>query len=281
MAPGLGISRVASRRRRALLAMAAAIAMVVAVSGATTAMAATRVPLDGTGAGRTFDGIGAISGGGGNSRLLIDYPEPARSQILDYLFKPGVGAALQILKVEIGGDTNSTSGAEPSHEHTAGTIDCGRGYEWWLMGQAKGRNPSNRLAAPPWGAPGWIGGGSFFSTDMINYLLAWLGCASQHGLTIDFLGGWNERGFVTSWYESLKTALGAHGFGGVRVVADDASSGWAAASSVASDPAFAAAVDVIGTHYVCGYRSAQTNCPSTSAALSTGKPLWASENGSD
>ena len=44
-------------------------------------------------AGRTFDGVGAISGGGGNSRLLIDYPEPQRSQILDYLFKPGYGAA--------------------------------------------------------------------------------------------------------------------------------------------------------------------------------------------
>jgi hypothetical protein len=43
--------------------------------------------------GRTFDGVGAISGGGGNSRLLIDYPEPQRSQILDYLFKPGYGAA--------------------------------------------------------------------------------------------------------------------------------------------------------------------------------------------
>ena len=56
-----------------------------------------------------FDGVGAISGGGGNSRLLVDYPEPQRGQILDYLFKPGYGAAMQILKVEIGGDTNSTS----------------------------------------------------------------------------------------------------------------------------------------------------------------------------
>src|SRR5438067_10705270 len=97
------------------------------------AHAATTITIDGNGGGRTFDGIGAISGGGGNSRLLIDYPEPQRSQILDYLFKPGYGAALQILKVEIGGDTNSTSGAEPSHQHTAADVDCGRGYEWWLM----------------------------------------------------------------------------------------------------------------------------------------------------
>src|SRR5689334_11966650 len=55
--------------------------------------ALTTVTINGTSAGRTLDGIGAISGGGGNSRLLFDYPEPQRSQILDYLFKPGYGAA--------------------------------------------------------------------------------------------------------------------------------------------------------------------------------------------
>ena len=31
--------------------------------------------------GRTFDGIGAVSAGA-SSRLLIDYPEPQRSQVL-------------------------------------------------------------------------------------------------------------------------------------------------------------------------------------------------------
>ena len=75
------------------------------------ASAATAITVNGTSAGRIFDGIGAISGGGGNSRLLADYPAAEQSQILDYLFKPGYGADLQILKVEIGGDTNSTDGS--------------------------------------------------------------------------------------------------------------------------------------------------------------------------
>jgi len=35
--------------------------------------------------GRQYDGIGAISGGGATSRLLYDYIEPYRSQILDYV----------------------------------------------------------------------------------------------------------------------------------------------------------------------------------------------------
>ena len=269
------------RSRLALVAAAGLAAVTAPLLPATPAHAATSITINGTGTGRALDGIGAISGGGGNSRLLIDYPEPERTQLLDYLFKPSYGAALQMLKIEVGGDTNSTSGAEPSHKHTASDLDCGRGYEWWLAQQARARNPDIKLVGLSWGAPGWIGGGNFWSTDMVNYLLAWLGCARQNGLTIDYLGGWNERGHNKAWYESLRSALNANGFSGVKVVADDASSGWGAADDVVADPAFAAAVDVVGTHYVCGYRSAQTTCPSSTNALNTGKPLWASENGSD
>ena len=112
----------------------------------------TDIPVNLAGPGRTFDGIGAISGGGGNSRLLVDYPAAERTAILDYLFKPGYGANLQMLKVEIGGDTNSTDGAESSIEHTKGTIDCDNGYEWWLMEQAKALNPASSSTAWP-GAP--------------------------------------------------------------------------------------------------------------------------------
>src|SRR5690349_3191495 len=122
-----------SNRRRPRRGWAAATSLLLALAGVLVvdpapARAATAITINGTSAGRTFDGVGAISGGGGNSRLLVDYPEPQRSDILDYLFKPGYGAALQMMKVEIGGDTNSTSGAEPSHEHTRGAVNCDRGY---------------------------------------------------------------------------------------------------------------------------------------------------------
>ena len=245
-----------------------------------TAAVTTTVTINGASAGRTFDGVGAISGGGGNSRLLFDYPEPQRSQILDYLFKPGYGAAMQILKVEVGGDTNSTSGAEPSHQHVATDLSCGRGYEWWLMEQAKARNPAIKLYALAWGAPGWIGNGTFFSTDMINYYVSFLDCAkNSHDLTIDYLGGWNERGNNPAWYENLKSTLNSRGYGNVQVVADDTS--FAPADLVVSNAAYAAAVDVLGSHYVCGYRSAQTTCPSSANAIASGKKVWASENGSD
>src|SRR6185312_14753506 len=111
------------------------------------------IVLNGASKGRIFDGLGAVSAGA-SSRLLIDYPEPERSQILDYLFKPGYGANIQHLKIELGGDVDSTAGAEASHMHTFDDLNLTRGYEWWLMQQAKLRNPNITFGALAWGAPG-------------------------------------------------------------------------------------------------------------------------------
>ena len=46
-------------------------------------------------------GIGAISGGGATSRLLVSYPEPQLSELLDLMFLPNYGASLHILKVHL------------------------------------------------------------------------------------------------------------------------------------------------------------------------------------
>jgi hypothetical protein len=267
------------------LALAAAVLLLGSAGGfaalpATGAAAATTITVSGTSAGRTFGGIGAISGGGGNTRLLTDYPAAQQKQILDYLFEPGYGADLQILKVEIGGDTNSTDGSESSMEHASGSISCNNGYEWWLMEQAKALNPNIELYGLAWGAPGWIGGGNFWSTDMINYLVAWLNCAASHGLTINYLGGWNERGYNISWYEQLRSTLNSDGYSGVQIVGADTDYG--IASDIASNSTFANAVSIIGVHYPCqgGDGGNADTCPANSTAIGTGKPLWASENGS-
>ncbi|KUN09329.1 galactosylceramidase [Streptomyces yokosukanensis] len=272
-------------RRLAVAALVAVLGLFVPppASASTSPRTAvtTSITVDGTKPGRVFDGIGAISGGGGNSRLLIDYPEPQRSQILDYLFKPGYGASLQVLKLEIGGDANSTDGSEPSVEHSKGVVNCDAGYEFWLAEQAKVRNPNIELYGLAWTAPGWIDGGSgnFWSQDTIDYLMTWLGCAKTHHLKIDFLGGWNERGHQAAWYENLHATLRAKGYA-TKVVGDDTD--WSTADTMVTDPAFAAAVDVVGAHYPCsgGDGGDALTCPSTPNALATGKPLWAGENGS-
>ena len=57
---------------------------VIGISGIS---ARTVIRIDGRSPGLKFEGIGAVSAGA-SSRLLIDYPEPYRSDILDFLFKP-------------------------------------------------------------------------------------------------------------------------------------------------------------------------------------------------
>lgn len=234
------------------------------------------VVVDGDSVGREFDGIGAVSAGA-SSRLLYDYPEPERSEILDYLFKPGYGASLQLLKVEIGADTNSTSGAEPSHMRERGQVDCSRGYEWWLMSEAQKRNPDIQLGGLQWGAPGWFDGG-FWSQDNIDYLLSWLDCAEQHGIDIDFMGGWNEAGYDTDWFVQWKQALQEEHPDIELSAADDVPDfGWRVADDMAADPAFGSAVDVANMHSPCGHRSLYQECSTTETARNLDKPLWIGE----
>ena len=139
--------------------------------------------------GLRFDGVGALSAGA-SSRLLFDYEPTVRSEILDYLYKPKFGASLEICKVEIGGDTQSSEGTEPSHMHTRDDLNCTRGYEFWLMTEAKKRNPSVLTYGLAWGAPGWINNQSgYYGPDLITYEINWLKCARDyHNISVDYLG---------------------------------------------------------------------------------------------
>ncbi len=248
--------------------------------GPTIMADAKPIIIDGASPGRIYDGEGGLSAGA-SSRLLIDYPEPQRSQILDYLFRPHYGASLQICKVEIGGDVNSTDGSEPSHMHTAADGNYHRGYEWWLMQQAKRRNPSIKLYALEWGVPAWVNptGGDVWTDNNITYLLNFLRHAkSDYGLTIDYVGGWNERGNNAAWYKKFRKALDGAGFQSTKIVADDTFN-WDIADTLQQDPAFPQAVDIIGDHYV-DTSPKNLESPHWKVVLASGKPLWHSEMGS-
>ena len=233
-----------------------------------------------------FAGVGSISGGAGTSRLLIDYPAQQQAEILDYLFGPG-GADLQILKLEIGADTAESGGAEPSDEPSQGHIDCNSGDEWWLAEQAVARNPNITLMGLQWAAPGWVGSSVWTPTD-IAYVIDWLNCAKKHGLTISYIGGWDEHGYIKAWYEDLRSALNASGFRSVKIIAADDFPGlhyrwastWRVAKAAAADPKFKAALSAIGVHDTCGGPTSGYHCQSTPAARRLGLPLWESELGS-
>jgi hypothetical protein len=258
-------------------------------ASAAVQIAPAAIVIDGTSSGSIFNGIGAISGGGGTSRLLFDYPAQQQSEMMDYLFKPNYGAGLQILKVEIGGDGNTTNGAEASHMRTPTDENYNRGYEWWLMEQAKQRNPNIKLYGLEWSAPGWFNGGagsaqSFFSNDNINYLLKWIQHAqSDHNLPIDYIGGWNEfwGGWTQydSWFVNLKSAMKGASLT-TQLVAYDGDMD--IVNDMASNAPFNAAVDIMGVHYPCSGSGVTFTCvpqnPGLQAITSIGKPLWASES---
>lgn len=237
------------------------------------------IEINGEGAGRVFDGLGALSAGA-SSRLLIDYPEPERSQILDYLFKPDYGASLQHLKVEIGSDVNSTDGSEPSHARTRAEMahpNFNRGYEWWLMEEAVKRNPHIALDSLAWGAPGWIGNGHYYSQDMANYVVKFIqGAKSAHGLDMAYTGIWNETKYEPSYVKLLKKTLLANGLS-TKVVCCDLYTEehpWQMIAQMAADPALREAIDVVGVHSPNVIKG-QTD---PNAAITSGKPLWASED---
>ena len=93
-------------------------------------------------------------------------------------------------KVEIGGDTQSTDGTEASHMHERDDLSCDRGYELWLLKEAKKRNPDIVTYALSWGVPHWVGNGSYYSQDNIDYHLSWLQCTKMAGIDIDYIGNW-------------------------------------------------------------------------------------------
>ncbi|CAD5113079.1 DgyrCDS2270 [Dimorphilus gyrociliatus] len=229
---------------------------------------------DRNGYGRRFDGIGAISGGGATSKLLINYPKIYRDEILDFLFKPNFAASLQILKVEIGGDSQSTDGTEASHMHEENDLNFNRGYEWFLMKEAKKRNPEILLYGLPWVFPGWLGGGKSnpYSnrTKLVKYITNWIiGAEKFHNLTIDFVGIWNERPYDILYIKMLRKRLDELGYQKTKIVAADGE--WNILDDMLNDPELAQVVDVIGVHYP-GFTGANPL-----KSLLTDKILWGSE----
>nr|XP_034327074.1 galactocerebrosidase isoform X1 [Crassostrea gigas] len=228
---------------------------------------------DSSGLGRRFDGIGGLSGGGATSRLLVNYPQKQRDEILDYLFKPNFAASLHILKVEIGGDAQSTDGTESSHMHHPGDLNFKRGYEWWLMKEAKKRNPDILLYGLPWAFPGWIGNGTrdpYHNPPLTaDYIVKWIEGAKQvHNLTIDFVGIWNEKPYNVTYIKTLRKTLDARGFTKTKIVASDG--GWGIVNDMNKDRELANIVDYVGVHY--------PGTISPEFAKKQGTQLWSSED---
>ena len=242
------------------------------------------IAIDGNRLGRTFEGLGMLSAGA-STRQLVDYPEPYRSDILDWLFKPGFAMALQQLKVEIGGDVNSTCGSEPSFAHTKEelkTPNYDRGYEYWLMAEARKRNPKIFTQGLAWGAPYWIPGQenfkqvsvNFFTPACADWMVGFLQGARKWGVEIDYLATeQNERypeGSRQWTVNVLKPALDKAGFSDVKLTSDNFA--WRPVDEFAADKAYEKLIVSMGQHYMLGSEKWPEK------AFASGKSIWASED---
>ena len=178
--------------------------------------------------GRKNYGVGGLAAIGG-ARLIYEYPEPTRTQILDLLFNPAGGTYFQVLKTEIEGDVDSSYGSGPSFQHNRGeATSFKRGiYLPWLLGEAKKRNPAVGTYSLAWGTPAWVGNGTYLSAEGVDYHIAYLkGVKQEYGLEFDLTGVHNERNWGMNWTIQLRAALDAAGLQGTRIsVGDGANSG--------------------------------------------------------
>lgn len=250
----------------------------VMLLAATVTQAASRqqtIRIDNVTEGKTFDGIGAVNGGGATSVLLKDYPDPWRSQIMDMVFKPMWGASVSTMLVEIPGDGNSTQGSMPSHSHYRGDFNARRGYTWWVLREASSRNPSITLDATAWSAPRWVG--DFWSQDMADYYVGWLkGLRYEHGLEMDAIGCHNEKGWSADFAKALRSTMDRNGFSNVRLHAFD---NWGDTKMefvpvMKDDAELAASIDIISAHT---FSEIHLTPESRALAESFGKPIWNSE----
>ena len=158
--------------------------------------------------------------------------------------------------------------------HTRDDLNCSRGYEFWLMKQAKLRNPRVKTYGLIWGAPGWINNQTgFYGADLLEYQLSWLRCANDtHGVEVDWIGLWNERPDNFEYMKALRKAIGAAGFSTQIVIGDNRRfNAPATMQQYGHDPTFLDAFGACGIHYPCGRVCGE-------AMTSAGKACWASED---
>ena len=227
-------------------------------------------------AGPAWDGVGA-SFTGASARLLVDYAEPWRSQILDALFAPSgapsttdtfKGAAFQLLRLEIGADANTDgAGGGPAHMRSAAEAPtAARGWAWWLAREAFARNPDVKVVLVPIAWPAYLNGGNASATDPFAdpaaaaaHVAAYVPLfEAQSGAPVAAVGLWasplanvSALPGIVAYAIALRAALDAAGLARVRLLCADAAPGWDCLAAV--DPAnaayngpLAAAVGIVG-----------------------------------
>lgn len=245
----------------------------------------------------TFKGFGAVTCNN-TSRLLMDYKEEHPDkywEIMELLFHTEKGAGLNHIKVEMGGDVNSSSGTEPatmrSPEEEADVL---RGAGWHFAADAKLINPDITVEILRWGEPKWTQEGIGYETDenpKHEARYQWYkqtidAVFDEYGYKIDYVSpGQNERihdySENTAWIKYCANRLNEdaakedakYDYSQIQIVAADThSNSKDIANRMLSDSELMELVDVVSDHYTL-----YGNDSLTKVNRDYGKEVWYSE----
>jgi galactosylceramidase len=110
------------------------------------------------------------------------------------------------------------------------SADFSRGFAWWLLTEAKRRNPIIETYALAESWPRWVHGNAPATTGPLDapelsarYLTEWVcGARDSHNLTIDWVGMWNEHWeadeVMFAFVKELRSQLDAAGLQHTRII---------------------------------------------------------------
>lgn len=213
-----------------------------------------------------FGGFGSVSCNN-TSNLLLDYKEEnpdAYWAIMRLLFDPVEGAGLKHIKVELGSDSNSSSGAEPATKRSADEpANVLRGAGFHFIADAQSINPDIELEALRWGEPSWTGNDPVkryqwyketidAAYDTFGVEFDWMSPSQNEVRGATYQASelrWTVQ--FAQWLERDAVAADArYDYSRIKIVAlDSYREGDAIASRILADPEALEQVDALGYHY--------------------------------
>lgn len=245
----------------------------------------------------TFKGFGAVTCNN-TSRLLMDYKEEHPDkywEMMELLFNPEKGAGLNHIKVEMGGDINSSSGTEPATMRSPSEeANVLRGAGWHFAADAKTINPDITVEILRWGEPKWTQEGigyEAFENPKYEARYQWYkktidAVYDEYGYEINYVSpGQNERrrdyADNTEWIKYCANRLkedsakedARYDYDQIQIVAADThSNSNDIAGRMLNDSELMELVDVVSDHYTL-----YGNANLTKVNQEYGKEVWYSE----
>ncbi|RKI38177.1 glycosyl hydrolase family 59 [bacterium D16-51] len=211
-----------------------------------------------------FRGLGAVTCNG-SSRLLMDYKEENPDQyweIMNWLFHPQKGAGLSHVKIELGCDADTSSGAEPATKRNLRQkANVRRGAGFMFAHDALKINPDITVDLLCWGMPAWVGE-KYERSEEAGFKARYRWYKETIDAAYDV---WkikfsyvspnrNEKDVEIEWAKYLRKALDTekiqrYDYSSIKLVAADEPDTMYVAQKMLEDKEYRDAIDVIGCHY--------------------------------